>query len=306
MKTKFNNGQLAHVWAQQNQPEGSGSSFFFRGPSIYSYGNHFEIARFVTRKGARCVLFTTRTYSVTTAKHIGHARNALHGHALPVFRVPDIDHAARGGSATRDAYRARTHDAMQSAGKARKPDNAIREIERAQRIAAEANEYSAFFGQRWHIAVPANTPELLDALREKAVVDSAKLRAATKARKAREETEYQEALAEWRAGARASLPFNYARPVALRVVENVNAPATIQTSRGAEVPARVAPMLWPMIEECRLTCQAWSAGVGNRPRLGSFTLDAIDAAGNVTAGCHVLPYSELRMLAVRFGFEVAP
>lgn len=49
-----------------------GPSFFFRGDTIYSYGQHFPIARHVTgTRGRAAVLFTTRDYSKTTSKHKG-------------------------------------------------------------------------------------------------------------------------------------------------------------------------------------------------------------------------------------------
>ena len=42
---------VAHLWANQVQQEAKNSnrSFYFYGPSIYSYGSHFEIARHVTK-----------------------------------------------------------------------------------------------------------------------------------------------------------------------------------------------------------------------------------------------------------------
>lgn len=33
MRKTFPNRQLAHVWAQQSQPEGRGSNFYFEGPT---------------------------------------------------------------------------------------------------------------------------------------------------------------------------------------------------------------------------------------------------------------------------------
>ena len=56
MQTVFNNSMVAHVWAQQTQAHGrnAGNTFYFEGPTIYSYGEHFPIATFVTTpKGAQ-------------------------------------------------------------------------------------------------------------------------------------------------------------------------------------------------------------------------------------------------------------
>ncbi len=59
----------AHLFANQSQIEAytPNRSLYFYDKSIYSYGSHFCIAKFVDSK---TLLFTERTYSNTTAKHI--------------------------------------------------------------------------------------------------------------------------------------------------------------------------------------------------------------------------------------------
>lgn len=74
MKTVFNNSEICHVFARQSQTEGktSNGSMFFRNNVIYSYGYHFPMAAIDIDKNI--VFFTSRTYSITTAKHL----NKLH------------------------------------------------------------------------------------------------------------------------------------------------------------------------------------------------------------------------------------
>jgi len=43
------NADVAHVWAQQVQDEERSGNMFFEGDTIYSYGHHFPIARFVKK-----------------------------------------------------------------------------------------------------------------------------------------------------------------------------------------------------------------------------------------------------------------
>lgn len=74
MKTKFNNRELCHVWANQTQSAGQGSSMYFEGPLLYSYGPHFCIAKVVDDN---TIFFTSRSYSTTTAKHKSFARQAI-------------------------------------------------------------------------------------------------------------------------------------------------------------------------------------------------------------------------------------
>lgn len=77
MKKVFDNKQLAHVWASQSQDQGSNpsGSMYFRGPTIFSYGNHFPMAKIYSG----FALVNSNGYSVTTAKHLSLVKTALHG-----------------------------------------------------------------------------------------------------------------------------------------------------------------------------------------------------------------------------------
>ncbi|MFS2518291.1 hypothetical protein [Bacteroides xylanisolvens] len=70
---------VAHLWAHQSQDSArSGSNFYFEGKDIYSYGSHFRCASVETnQQGQKAYLVTTRTYSNTTAKHMGMVRQAI-------------------------------------------------------------------------------------------------------------------------------------------------------------------------------------------------------------------------------------
>lgn len=79
----------------------------------------------------------------------------------------------------------------------------------------------------------------------------------------------------------------------------------VETSQGAEVPARVCAALWPMIGECKRGGFARTFPGGSDPgavRLGHFLLDAIDGDGNIRAGCHFIPFAELADIAARLNF----
>lgn len=71
MKHVFNTSEVAHIWAAQSQQSGRNAqgNFYFEGQTIYSYGRHFPIATIVGND----VLFTDKSYSNTTAKHISKA-----------------------------------------------------------------------------------------------------------------------------------------------------------------------------------------------------------------------------------------
>jgi hypothetical protein len=76
----------------------------------------------------------------------------------------------------------------------------------------------------------------------------------------------------------------------------------IETSQGAEVPTRIASVLWQAIEDRR--AGLWTDISGTpyaRMKLGHFTLDGIDPDGAIRAGCHFIPYAELHDIAERLG-----
>ena len=79
--------EVCHVWAQQTQDEGRSGNMFFKGKTIYSYGRHFPIARFVDEN---TVLFTSKDYSVSMSKHKSYVRRAIRS-GVKVFCVPDIN-----------------------------------------------------------------------------------------------------------------------------------------------------------------------------------------------------------------------
>ena len=86
-------GEIPHLWAHQTQHDARNQqgNLYFTGDRIYSYGPHFEIARFVTNsKGTRGILLNSRTYSVTTSRHQSAVRSAIPPD-MPKFTVPDLD-----------------------------------------------------------------------------------------------------------------------------------------------------------------------------------------------------------------------
>lgn len=74
MKQVFSShSEVAHVWAQRNQQRGNAGNIFFERDKIYSYGYHYEIARFEKNH----VVINDTGYSISTSKHIGIVRGAV-------------------------------------------------------------------------------------------------------------------------------------------------------------------------------------------------------------------------------------
>ncbi len=134
---------VAHLWANKSQDSAreSGGRFYFVGDTIYSYGSHFPIARHVAHKGKAAVLFTTRSYSATTAGHKCMVEGACRH--LTVFHVADLygDHRKQVAD-----YRSRFMGLVGTYAKARQRKPEI--LAQLRGLVSEANQYAEFFGLR--------------------------------------------------------------------------------------------------------------------------------------------------------------
>lgn len=82
----MNNANVAHAWAHKR--EAKGSNVFTDGITIYSYGHHFPVARHC-EGGA--ILFNSRSYSSSTAKHQKHVWLAIPSEQRKnMFTVPFV------------------------------------------------------------------------------------------------------------------------------------------------------------------------------------------------------------------------
>src|SRR5262245_36719963 len=104
---------VASAWAKQTGKHKDGHRMFYRDNVIYSYGEHFPIAELYPDKP--CVLFTTRKWSVSTAKHKSIVQRACIHNKLRMFYVPYP--RARSITEHRANYASLVADAAELAGK---------------------------------------------------------------------------------------------------------------------------------------------------------------------------------------------
>lgn len=124
MRTKFNNSELSHIWANQTQSIGKGSSMFFENDTIFSYGYHFILAKHQQNKeGQKCVFFNDRSYSNTTAKHQSLVWRSIPSN-VPFFKVltfiNDLDASTTAHKDNLTNYINKAEDAKSKAIKANK------------------------------------------------------------------------------------------------------------------------------------------------------------------------------------------
>ena len=279
MKRVFRNyDEVCHVWAQQTQSQGRAGNIFFEGKSIYSYGRHFEMARFVDTE---TVFITSRGYSVSTAKHLSLVRRAVRHKT--VFTVPDFTYHPN--NVRYLIEKARDH--FDKAKRARK--YADWEIRSGRETVQTTRDYITKF----QVPVPDSHMELWQALHTDTYLNSevqsallAKARAAqvaereaTKQARLKREAEEAAQLAKWVAG---ELSYGRFSAMRLRVKEG-----EVQTTHGARVP----------IIEARKLYRALKAGMNiEGQQVGYYRVTRVTES-ELVIGCHNIPLSEVERIA---------
>lgn len=130
------NYDIAHDFAHgATRGETATGNMYIWNDKIYSYGHHFCIAK---RVGPGTILFTTRSYSPTTAKHI----NCVWGATRHMHRIECYDPSETHEENQRH-YLEEIKELLPSLAKARKPEKWIHEI---QIVCERAKKYCEFFG----------------------------------------------------------------------------------------------------------------------------------------------------------------
>lgn len=267
MKRIVSNSDVAHLFAHQSQnyAQNANGSFYFSGNSIYSYGSHFCIAKFV---GDYTLLFTERGYSNTTAKHISLTYNATSQFKKIHCANPNGSHADNF-----NFWLIKAENIAQNLKTARKPEKYISEL---HNIRAKAEKYATFFA----IEIPETLLKVLS-ITEKAEIASyfEEKQAMLEAEKKRKEKEqakaHKEALKKWRKFEQRSLylrnGFDYLRKDT----------EYLETSQGVKLPIEVAKRYYARLN---------ALGVGDK--ILDYTISEINKAF-IAIGCHKISLKEI-------------
>lgn len=275
-KVLSNHNEVCHYWANKIQSEGLASNMFFEGPSIYSYGHHFEIARFVKPD---VIIFTSRGYSVSTSKHITYTHRAIPD-SVKVFTFPSFDNHAGNLIYALELIKAKYTEAARS----RKYTEHILQtvVESAKQLRDYIAEFKVKVTKKQlaeiERAETCLTEDVLTALREKLA----------EAQKKQVEANRNQ-INEWIECKRASISSSV-KKVFLRV--KCNSPELVETSLGANVP----------LKEARILYKAISAGksVVNF-QIGNYYVNRYEK-GTLTIGCHKLHDDEINRFAALQGW----
>lgn len=316
-----NHMQVAHRWATRWEVNGrklkslTGFNMWSDGDSIFSYGRHFEIARYVDsspmKKDAkdvpsRVVLFTRRDHSVSTAKHKTFTRRAIPSH-VPVFDVIDLsghDHASNFA-----AYETEASDLYAKSIRARTNTEWL--AKRATAELDEAQAYAKAFGVKW------KRPDLgeLTVIIAKRVAAQAEQYNKERIERAKREALRMETLREEQAPAfkawQNGEPMQYI-PSAYNTDPLTGSAYLrrfgdeLQTSQRASVPWEHALKAFKFIKLVRERGEGWKRN-GHTIRVGHFMIDSIAPNGDFFAGCHFIAWDEVSRLALRENvFDVKP
>lgn len=288
MKTVFTDiSKVAHLWANQLQDTARNSgNFYFDTDTIYSYGRHFAIAKHVTNdKGEKAVLFTTASYSNTTAKHIRVVSQAAN-HLNKIYcQSPQGSHESN--------FKSFTSEIENIAGnlpKAKKPEKYLNQIDS---VKTKINEYVAFFG----LDIPATLQAAMniasaDKYKQYADIKAAALKAESEARAKAQKVQHAKELTKWRSGKTDRLythdGFDY-----LRFNKEKN---RIETSQYVQIPVEIGKSFYPVILrkikgggciECNTKFMEWEVLEINKDF--------------IRIGCHKIAFKELQKMAKQLG-----
>jgi len=294
MRHVYSNHEIPHLWAHQSQDEARNStgSLYFKGPTIFSYGSHFPIARHVTNvRGERAVLFTTAHHSVTTSGHCSAVAGAIPPN-VPVFRVPCF--GSGGGEQPDHAQNVESYVGRISKllGKAKRPRvNRDWHQHDALALREQLRGYLAFFDLP-AVALPESYE--LDALESWIRAHEEKERqrqqeAARIAEQARRR-EQAEQIQQFLAGDAHTSYISGISPM-LRVVGD-----EVETSLGARFPAADAIRGLAFVRGVRASGREYVRN-GQAIHLGTYVVDRIEPDGTVHAGCHVVRWEEIERIS---------
>lgn len=270
---------IAHLWANQLQDEARNSgNFYFNGSTIYSYGGHFPIAKHIEVNGQKAVLFTTRGYSNTTARHIAVTRQAANHLNVIKCNNPNATYGENFESWKKDAELVAA-----KLPKAKKPEKYLNELEY---INSQANKYAHFFG----VELPAILSAILS-IKDKneytayhdqktAILEAERLKKEAELKK-----QHKKALTDWKAGKTHRL---YTRIETDYLRLNKEA-ARIETTQAVQIPMELAKRLFYSIKENTLK-------VGDK--VLNFEVNEVGA--KVKIGCHTFTKKYL----LQFGAQV--
>lgn len=293
-KQVFTTDEIPHLWAHQTQDSARNQqgNLFFRNGIIFSYGEHFPIAKHAVspRGNRKAILLTTRKSSVTTTRHMHDVWRAIPKNAT-VLHVKDVldTEQSHVGTFERQISEARL-EVFGPTGRFRKS-----KWDELANLTEQANKFAEWYGTRKRWKMPESTDDIkaaiakAEAATERQHAKNLKAHAAYLAERLRDA---EKCMAEWLAGEHGNVSYLLRDlPVRLRVKGD-----QVESTMGVNFPVDHAIKGIRFIRAVVASGKPYQRN-GHTIHLGHYTIDSIDTEGTVTAGCHVVPLSEVERIA---------
>ncbi len=290
MKKVLGPDMVAHTFAHQLQDEArnSNSSLFFVRDKIYSYGYHFCIAKHVVNPvtGEKSLLFTTRGYSNTTARHIRIVENGTN-HIHKIY-CPYPDNTFGDNM---NKFKDYIKNELSGLSKARKPEKYIIP---AERIYDQCVKYCNFFSTE----VPNDITELINSAKtgeyvEYLIKEAERIEQTKKLAEQARIKKYKADLTKWRSGKLDRL-WGRINEDYLRIKNN-----RINTSQNVDIPIELGKKLFGYLinyQVCKPELKSKLTEKINNFKLLHYTISELNDTG-IRVGCHFLTFKEINKLA---------
>lgn len=319
-KHAFNScDDVIHVWAQRTQNRAHSSNVFFEDTDIiYSYGRHYPLGAFIRNdKGRIACVVNVQGYSVTTAKHISKVRYATNHYKQ--FVVYDTDIMSEVVSFARYEQKTSLSAALNLAIQ-REVSNLLRKIQwddKKRKITTLEKwknetlsrcdtyvELLGFIGSKVDAATKKELHKISDNPAQ--LKEAAEKERKAKERKAAAEAKKMQAIAKeaivaWINGKNTIVYKDKTYDTGIMLQKHVSEVYMrvendmVKTSKGASFPLEHGLKAFDFIDKVRKSSSDWKPN-GHTLHLGHYSVDHIDAQGNVKAGCHIVAYSEIKRL----------
>lgn len=279
MRNVLKSSEVFHYFANKVQPSGRCGNTSFSLPNAYSYavviGKHFK----------QGVALSNNKWSVTTSSHQSDLRYACR--RLVCVNVPDPSCVRTSHSEVKNNVEA----LLRKASTARLNRNcylgdALRQIE-------QFNTFAGWCESDLRIESPVTDAEALKAIAQSVKAENAKKLAIKKERARLDVMDNAQRMDAWRNGENPYLP-HYDTPTMLRINGD-----QIETSKGARIPLSETATLWKLITRAMKGERDYEVGQA----VGVYQLTKIRRDGSIVVGCHDIPHSEIKGIAVTLGYE---
>ena len=272
-----NSNEVYHYFANKVQPSGRSGNCSFAYPRAFSYaaciGKHF----------AEGVALASDKWSVTTSGHQSDLRQACkHLITICVPSPDDVETSFR-------QVNIEVSNLLKKASVAKARKNQY--LGEALLAVEQFNTFAEWNKSELRIEPPVTDTEALAKIAQAVKTATKAHNAQLAERKRQDALKDAERIAEWRAGSAIYLPYNV--DMVLRVKgENV------ETSKGAKIPTSEAPTLWRLITRVMAGERDYEVGQA----VGVYHLTKIRRDGSIVVGCHDIPHSEIKGIALQLGF----